>query len=99
MTNKTGLGENPLAWIKDTTKVENKKTREPKNQRSRTVEKYKSRKVENQKSRSFKDDKDQISLWLPKNLVNALKLEAVHSKSKISEVVKQSLIKHLKTTD
>ena len=96
MVKKTGLGENPLDWIKDTTKVEKKKSREPENQRSRKVEKYNSRKPENQKSRGFKDHKDQISLWLPKALVSELKLEAVRSKSKISEIVRQSLIKFLR---
>lgn len=81
MTTKTGLGENPLSWITNTTKkVENQKSREV---------------VENQKSRTFKDTKDQISLWLPKELVSTLKIEAVHSKTKISEIVRQALANFL----
>ena len=104
MTTKTGLGENPLSWITNTTKkVENQKSREeekkngrkPENQKSRTVEQYKGRKVENQKSRTFKDTKDQISLWLPKELVSTLKIEAVHSKTKISEIMRQALANFL----
>ena len=96
MTKKTGLGENPLEWIKSTKKVENQKSRKPENKKTISVEQYISRKVENQRSRSFKDDKDQISLWLPKQLVTQLKLESARTRTKISELVKEALSTYLR---
>ena len=61
------------------------------------VEKYKSRKVENQKSRkvekqsNWKTGKTQISLWLPTELVRALKLQAAKENKKLSDVAVEKL--------
>ncbi|MBA7532970.1 hypothetical protein ES705_25205 [subsurface metagenome] len=55
------------------------------------VEKYKSTKVS-----YLKEKKRQISLWLPEDLVQRLKIRAVTQRETISDIIKEALEEKLK---